>query len=159
MYREAVEDDVQALSDLFWDTISSDPSYISHGELQMGIAEREGVLAGDGKTKWQRYIAEKMSSPTSRVFVAEADGSVRGFVVAEIASDGDRPFGVICDLVVRRGLRGEGLGSALLDTGRRWLSDRGIDAVYLESGIGNHHAHAFFERHGFRMVSHVFRLG
>jgi len=159
MCRVAGKNDVQALSDLFWDTVSSDPSYISHGELQMGIAKREGVLAEDGKRKWQRYIAEKISAETSRVFVAETEGAIRGFVVAEIASDGDRPFGVICDLVVRRDLRGEGLGSTLLDTGRRWLSECGIDAIYLESGIGNHHAHAFFERHGFRMVSHVFRLG
>lgn len=159
MFREAVKDDIQALSDLFWDTLLSNPAYISHGEMQMGVAEKEGVPAGDGKEKWQRYIAEKISSPVSGVFVDETDGLVRGFVVAEIASDGDRPFGVICDLVVRRGLRGEGFGSALLDVGRRWLSDRGIDAVYLESGIENHNAHAFFEHHGFRMVSHVFRLG
>ena len=34
-----------------------------------------------------------------------------------------------------------------------------VDAVYLESGVGNHNAHAFFEHHGFSMVSHVFRLG
>ncbi len=159
MCREAVQDDVQALSDLFWDTVSSDPSYISHGELQMGVACGQGVLADDGKRKWQRYIAEKISAPTSRVFVAEADGAIRGFVVAEVASDGDRPFGVICDLIVRRDLRGEGLGGVLLGRGREWLAGRGVDAVYLESGVGNHNAHAFFEHHGFSMVSHVFRLG
>lgn len=159
MCREAVNDDVQALSDLFWDTVSSDISYVSHGELQMGIAEREGVLAADGKRKWQRYIVDKISAPTSRVFVAEDDGAVRGFVVVEIASDGDLPFGVICDLIVRRDMRGAGLGGILLDVGRRWLCDRGVASVYLESGVGNHNAHAFFERHGFRMVSHVFRLG
>ena len=138
MCREAVQDDVQALSDLFWDTVSSDPSYISHGELQMGVACGQGVLADDGKRKWQRYIAEKISAPTSRVFVAEADGAIRGF---------------------RRDLRGEGLGGVLLGRGREWLAGRGVDAVYLESGVGNHNAHAFFEHHGFSMVSHVFRLG
>jgi len=159
MCRKAVEDDVQALSDLFWDTVSAAPFYISHGEMQMGVAVEEGVLAVDGKVKWQRYIAGKISASDSNVLVSEADGVIMGFVVVETATDGDRPFGVICDLVVRRESRGEGLGSVLLDAGRRWLSDRGVDAVYLESGIGNHNAHAFFEHHGFRMVSHVFRLG
>ena len=157
MCRQAKQEDVKRLASLFWDTVSADPSYISHGELQMGIAEKEGVLAPDGKRKWERYISEKISARTSRVFVAESENTIQGFVVSEIASDGDRPFGVICDLLVRSDARGGGLGKTLLNAGREWLAGQGVDSIYLESGVGNHNAHAFFEHHGFCMVSHVFK--
>ena len=130
------------MTQLFWDTLSANPSYISHG----------------GPDKWQRYISGKITGKASRVYLYEEKNELKGFTVVEITEDGDKPFGIICDLLVEPGQRKKGIGKNLLSRSIEWLETQGISDFYLESGIQNHNAHAFFERLGFRMVSHVFRL-
>lgn len=158
--KKATDSDIPALADLFWENLTAQPAYISHGELQMGIASGPGRIAADGKEKWKNYIYKKINTSSAFVQICrdESGGPIQGFIVAEIDSDGDKPFGVICDVVVRKEMRGEGLGKELLQTGIRWLREQKAHAVYLESGVENHEAHHFFERQGFVPVSHVFRL-
>lgn len=38
------------------------------------------------------------------------------------------------------------------------LKAKGIDSIYLESGINNHQAHSFFEKFGFKHISNIFRM-
>jgi GNAT superfamily N-acetyltransferase len=155
--RVATPADIDRLAGIFWDNLLVHPGYVSHGEIQMGVATGDGSPAPGGQEKWRRYIAAKIAGPLFRVLVHEQEGEIDGFIVLEVGEDGDAPFGVICDLLVLPGARGSGTGSALLADGFAWLRSRGVSAFYLESGIHNHHAHAFFQRHGFRTVSHVFR--
>lgn len=154
----AEPNDIRELSDLFWETVSADPSYISHGELQMGVASGSGRLAPDGREKWEGYISAKIAGPRSAVLLCRENGRLDGFAVVEISEDGDRPYGTLCDLLVRRGARVHGLGGRLLEAALGWLRDNGAGSVFLESGVENHSAHAYFEKKGFEMVSHVFRL-
>jgi GNAT superfamily N-acetyltransferase len=157
MYRDANTGDSDRLARLFWENLLSQPGYVSHGEMQMGVADAPRRPAADGLDKWTRYVREKIEGRRGHVIVREREGEIDGFVVVEVAEDGDRPFGVICDLLVRPDRRGEGTGAALLEAGMDWLRGQGVNAFYLESGIENHAAHDFFERHGFRAVSRVFR--
>lgn len=165
MIRTASADDLMTLKDMFWSHISAHREYISHGELQMGVADMkvaggktEAGPSPDGERYWMKYISGKFSSPDAEIFVAEEDGKITGFCVTEITEDGAKPFGVICDVLVDESSRGAGTGSRLLETALEWLRGRGIGDVYLESGKNNTAAHEFFMHRGFVHVSDIFRL-
>jgi ribosomal protein S18 acetylase RimI-like enzyme len=154
------EADIQSLSDIFWNNLKSQPQYISHGEIQMGVAKAPNVTADDGLEMWEKYIKEKIVSDDSSVFVCKGDNDeIKGFTVVSIEEDGADPYGVICDILVLPTARHQGVGQALLDEGINWLSSRGVRDFYLESGKENHPAHKFFEKRGFEIVSHIYRKG
>jgi ribosomal protein S18 acetylase RimI-like enzyme len=155
--RKATGEDIEQLAGIFWSELAANPGYISHGELQAGIAAAPALPAAGGLEKWKQYIARAIAGPRRGVLLHEQGGEIAGFVVLEVAVDGDKPFGTVCDLVVRPAWRERGIGTALLAAGMAWLGEQGVDAFYLESGIHNPRAHAFFEHHGFRIVSHVFK--
>lgn len=157
-FREAVPADVTRLADLFWASLNAHPAYISHSEIQTGIALDSGIPAPNGRTKWERYILGKITHSRSRVWIAEQGETLAGFVVQSFNTDYERTFGVIDDLLVAASLRGSGLGGDLLEAGIAWLREQGACDIYLESGVDNHAAHAFFERHQFRCISHMFKL-
>lgn len=159
--------DAPALADIFMGHISAHTEYISHGEIQMGVGQgiiRNGVLevrpAPDGREKWMKYILLHIQDDSfAQVWKAVADdGSIAGFVVADIEDDGDAPFGMVCDVLVKPDYRQHGAGAALLQTAIDWLHGRGIQDIYLESGKDNHAAHLFFKRRGFVHVSEIYKL-
>lgn len=159
--------DAPALADLFLSHIAAHTEYISHGEIQMGVGVgviRDGVLeaqpAPDAREKWMRYIlAHIEENSLAHVWkVVEPDGALMGFCVADIEADGDTPFGMVCDVLVREDYRGHGAGEALLRTAIAWLRSRGVKDIYLESGKNNHAAHRFFEKRGFSHVSEIYKL-
>lgn len=157
-YRKATEADSAELALLFWGHIACNREYISHGELQMGVASRiYGELEPDGKSKWTEYVLNQIRGDQSMVIVAEYETVIVGFVVLEIMEDGDKPFGVINDLLVREDLRGCGIGVTLLDKGLEWFEYRSIEDYYLESGKDNEFAHIFFINRGFRVLSYTFK--
>lgn len=159
--------DAQALADIFMGHIQAHTEYISHGEIQMGVGEgviKDGVLvarpAADGREKWMKYINQHIQDDSfAEVWKAVSeDGSIVGFCVADIEDDGDAPFGMVCDVLVKEDYRGHGAGEALLNTAIAWLRSRGIKDIYLESGKNNHAAHSFFKKRGFTHVSEIFKL-
>ena len=88
----------------------------------------------------------------------EQEGALVGFVLFGITDDGDAPFGVIFDLGVEPACRGQRVGQQLMERALAFFREQSVRDCYLESGINNHSAHEFFEHHGFRAVSSVFRL-
>ena len=159
--------DAPALADLFFSHLAAHPEYISHGEIQMGVGEgsvQDGRLivrtAPDAREKWMEYIRLHLENETiARVWKALSDeGDIVGFVVADIEEDGDAPFGMVCDVLVKEDYRGHGTGDALLQTAIGWLHERGVCGIYLESGKDNHAAHRFFEKRGFTHISEIYKL-
>ncbi len=165
MVQEVVKDELEQLADIFWSHINKHREYISHGEMQMGVAdmliengEPVGVPSADGRERWMKYINEKFDSPDAAVFKTCDGDVISGFCVAEITDDGADPFGMVCDVLVKEEYRGSGLGGELLAAAIAWLKGRGIKSVYLESGLRNASAHAFFEKRGFVHISEIYRL-
>lgn len=159
--------DSQLLCDMFFNHISVHPEYISHGEIQMGVGEGRCVdgrfvtsVAADAHHRWLEYIDRHLSDNDSGIVykAVDADGGLAGFCVAEISNDGDKRFGVLCDILVSGALRGRGVGSALLQAARDWFSAKGISDIYLESGLNNHEAHEYFIGKGFMKVSEIYKL-
>ena len=136
--------------------IGADPAYISHGEIQ-------GALSLDGKT-WapdleRRFLEELGDFEDTRGIAIMRDASGAILAAANVTWSfevAEAPFATLQDMAVEPALRSSGIGAKLLafveDEARR----RGAKWLFLESGKDNHRAHAFFERHGFGEVSHVF---
>lgn len=165
--KRAEMEDAQILCDIFFEHIDKHPEYISHGEIQMGVGEgeiRNGRLvtrpAADGRTFWLKYICGNLAdSEGAAVFKAVSEtGETAGFCVTEIMEDGAEPFGMICDVLVRESCREKGLGTELLESAKKWLRDKGIRDIYLESGLENHAAHEYFMKRGFVKVSEIYKL-
>lgn len=161
MWEKADNTNIDELSDIFWDNILDNPIYISHGEIQMGVATDVGVPADNGKEKWKQYIVEKINNYSqlpATVLVYKKNGVINAFCILEISKDGAEPFGVICDMLVKKEMRGKGFGKQMLANAMEWFDKMGVKDIYLESGVDNHSAHDFFNNYGFSQVSHIFRL-
>lgn len=111
MWKNASVKDINELTEIFWDSIVSNQHYISHGEMQMGVAAEPGRLKADGKEKWRKYITPKLDNEKtqlpSRILVYKDNGTIQAFCVLKLEEDGDKPFGVICDMLVKEDLRGK----------------------------------------------------
>jgi ribosomal protein S18 acetylase RimI-like enzyme len=136
--------------------ISLDPAYISHGEIQTG-------LSLDGKT-WianleARFLAEATAGQDGRSLAVARDA--KGAIVAAAAvswsfeTQGAR-FATLQDLAVEPPLRSKGLGAEMVAVVEREVRARKAAWLFLESGKDNRRAHEFFERAGFKEISHVF---
>lgn len=163
---KALPADAPALADIFMGHISAHNEYISHGEMQMGVGQGvfiDGKLqarpAPDGREKWMKYIhAHIEEESVAQVWKAEDEGRIVGFCVADIEEDGDVPYGMVCDVLVKEDYRGHGTGAALLQTAIDWLRAKGVKDIYLESGVNNGAAHKFFEKRGFVHISEIYKL-
>ncbi|MDO4735707.1 MAG: GNAT family N-acetyltransferase [Bacteroidia bacterium] len=181
MWCKADYTDVSELVELFWENISNAPEYISHGEIQMGMAKGPGELEDQETAKevWTDYILSKIDRQTVEydaenfdpdnlpaavlLYTSTTEQSpdqeqILAFAVLELSEDGASPFGVICDMLVHPSKRGTGLGAQLLEKSKEWFMSMGIDEIYLESGLNNHSAHEFFEKKGFKPISYIFKL-
>ena len=153
------QQDKERLCDLFATPIELHKKYISHGEIQMGIATDPKTLAPNFKEVWLQYLERQYTDPQTsiRLYETDEEGTLAGFIIFGTRDDGAAPYGVIYDLGVLPELRKKGTGSLLVRTALDALREQGVEACYLESGVNNHSAHHFFEQFGFRQVSCVFR--
>lgn len=158
MIRKYDLEDRQRLCDFFAFIIEGHKEYISHGELQMGVATDAGVLAPDYKEKWLLYLDRQASIADNTILLSEEDGQLAGFIIFGVVRDGNVPYGVVFDLSVSPELRGKRIGVTLLQKATESFRQRGISDCYLESGVNNHSAHDFFRHYGFSQVSDIFRM-
>lgn len=86
----------------------------------------------------------------------DASGARVGAAIVEWHADAPAPYAVIADVVVEPTARDAGVGAALVSFVLAEAKARGLGWAFLESGETNHHAHEFFERQGFGVVSKVF---
>lgn len=146
------------LCEFFSRIIESHKAYISHGELQMGIALDSNELAPNYKEMWLRYLDRQVEDPNNTLLLYLEGEDIIGFVLFGITNDGAFPYGIIFDLSVDPAYRGKHIGQQLLERATESFKAKGIKDCYLESGVNNHSAHQFFEHHGFKQVSDIFRL-
>jgi N-acetylglutamate synthase-like GNAT family acetyltransferase len=71
------------------------------------------------------------------------------------ALDEEARFATLEDIAVSPDARSTGIGARMFDMIEQEATRRHAKWLFLESGLQNHRAHAFFEHHGFRTVSKV----
>ena len=85
-----------------------------------------------------------------RLFVAEIDGSVVGFVEPQVYEAVYFALLVnILGLAVREKHRGMGIGKALMNAAENWAREIGATGVRLNSGATRTNAHAFYRQIGY----------
>jgi ribosomal protein S18 acetylase RimI-like enzyme len=139
-------------------------SYISHSELMGYRAIRPGLWSKDILSVLRADIEKRMSDPLSQfpkekdwlgAIEAREDEQLIAFALITISRAASVPFGIIEDLVIDTAHRGKGRGEQAM----RWMVEQfknaGIHRVFLESGVENESAHAFFKRFGFKQISMV----
>ena len=101
----------------------------------------------------ERHILETLRSRSARVFVAEADGRVIGYILGEIHAR--RPiypvgtYGFIADISVTESHRRSGVGRALVETMLAWFTREKATAVELFVADANPTSMAFWRAMGF----------
>ena len=104
------------------------------------------------------YISEILTTcakSSGRIFLAEADGAVVGFIciltkVPPSADDRTEPHAYISDLVVRASHRGRGIGRALMLRAESFAREAGAKELRVGVLVRNEASHAFYRAGGFR---------
>jgi GNAT superfamily N-acetyltransferase len=103
-------------------------------------------------------LAGLIACETCYLAVAERDGEVIGFVEASIrggadATDVNRPWCGVHNLMVKPGRRRAGVGKRLMEAAGAWAQTQGLSDVRLNVFEFNEGAREFYARLGYRTVS------
>jgi GNAT superfamily N-acetyltransferase len=102
-----------------------------------------------------------LSDERQTILVAELDGRLAGmacFIILPNLSHIGRPYAMIEDRVVDAGLRGRGIGDALMQRAIEMAREAGCYKLSLTSNMTRTDAHRFYERLGFKATHVGYRL-
>jgi GNAT superfamily N-acetyltransferase len=135
------------------------------GEEEQLVQMYEWLFASPGSTpsgwdpaKARPRLSEAIASPRSTILVAEDAGALVAFCTAYLELNSVR-FGQRCwveDLAVDPQRRSQGIGVSLLGAAKAWARSAGASHLELDSGLGRHDAHRFYEREGGTRQSYTF---
>jgi GNAT superfamily N-acetyltransferase len=147
----------RAIVELFMRQLS--PHYISHSELQeqraIALGEWRPDLPDVLRAQVRHALTQSPATATSLIATAQANDTLAGiaFVSIDEAKLASRHFAILDDLIVDAQYQGSGLGRQMFNWVCAELRLRGIERLFLESGIGNEGAHRFFKARGCIPVS------
>lgn len=105
-------------------------------------------------------VDEILKRNDTKIFVAELNGKLVGlitfYVLPNIRHGSHR--GHIEDIVVSKNMRGEGIGSKLFDSVKKYCRDNNIKVIKLDSGRELIDAHKFYEKNGGKYTEKMFRF-
>jgi GNAT superfamily N-acetyltransferase len=134
-----------------------DTAYISHSEIHWGLSKDGLQWSEDADRQLRDYLAWVRAEPSAEIATATAsDGALAGVAVVTWSTAMPGRFATIEDVVVEPAARGSGVGARLVAFVEAEAKARGCRWLFLESGVRNTRAHAFFEREGFAPTSHTF---
>lgn len=126
------------------------------------IAIAEITAEGLGYDCTPEMIAQNIASLDSshaRLFVAEVDGEVVGFVEPQVYEAVYFPPLVnILGLAVWKSHCGMGIGKALMEAAENWAKEIGAKGVRLNSGADRTNAHAFYRNIGYEAKKQQIRF-
>lgn len=114
------------------------------------LAPHDGAEQG-----YASFLGSMLDKDDARVFVAEKDGVVSGYVFCALEplswKELRGPAGFIHDILVVEEARCQGIATKLLEAALAWLRDAGAPRVVLGTASANRTAQKFFTRRfGFR---------
>jgi ribosomal protein S18 acetylase RimI-like enzyme len=118
-------------------------------------------FAPNVKREVERHLVATIRSHGARIFVAEAQGRVVGYILGEVHIR--KPiyppgtYGFISDISVTAEWRKQGVGRALVEALMGWLKRSGVTAVELFVAEANPISQEFWERVGFKQYLRLLR--
>lgn len=116
--------------------------------------ERRFLQVEHPEAAYGEFLVSQAANPNSCVRVAEHDGTVVGYVFADVEPTNwmqlRGPCGVVQDLYVDDSARRLGAGRALLAAAIAWVRSKGRSQVVLLTKTRNEHAQRLFTQVGFR---------
>jgi GNAT superfamily N-acetyltransferase len=110
--------------------------------------------AGDIEGGYQWFLGTQLKEPDVVIYVAVQSGGVVGYTYAGLEplswKELRGPAGFIHDVVVDEPVRGQGVGTLLVEAAASWLEEHGAPRVMLWTAERNPTAQRLFERVGFR---------
>jgi len=99
-----------------------------------------------------RRLSRLLVTDTTLAFVA--DEPVTGFALLTLRSNVwyDGPVALLDELYVVPALRGQGIGTGLLESCSALVRSRGVELMEINVDGEDHDARRFYERHGFSCV-------
>jgi len=110
--------------------------------IDQNIERRFGTIAGhDWQWRKGRHIDEDVEVPGAAVLVAEDEqGQIVGYITTRIEREAG--VGHIPNMAVRSGLRGQGIGRALIDRAFEMFREAGLELARIETldqnSVGQH---------------------
>lgn len=141
MIRPAQEKDLDAIAALWMELVQY------HRELDTDMP----VAARDGAERYAERIRHALDSTHLKVYVAEVDDQVIGYVLGMIIDLLPETFreeraGMVADICVRQAYRSQGIGSALMDALKAWFVLRGVDHYEWYVAASNQSGIVFWEK-------------
>ncbi len=107
-------------------------------------------LGYECKPELVKYRLENLDSNREKVFVAETDGKIVGFIHAEMYNAlYFKSMVNLQGLAVANEYRHKGYGRALLGEVEAWAKSKDIDLIRVNSGFSRKEAHAFYRNLGY----------
>ena len=100
----------------------------------------------------RRYVRRLVESDDCVAWVAEQDGAIAGFTIADFGSDAGERFAYIQTIEVLPEMRGRGAGNELLRRVEDSAREKGAGAVWLHVESVNAGAIRLYESHGYSCV-------
>jgi ribosomal protein S18 acetylase RimI-like enzyme len=110
---------------------------------------------------YDRAFAGIMADSRQTLFVAERDGVIVGSLVLVIVPNlgrHGRPYAILENIVTDAAHRSSGVGEAMMRHALALAEQAGCYKVALTSRLHRTDAHRFYERLGFHVGSHGFRI-
>ncbi|MDH6253885.1 ribosomal protein S18 acetylase RimI-like enzyme [Chryseobacterium sp. H1D6B] len=138
-------------------------SYISHGEIISGRADNPKTWSSNLESiltaQFNADFGDENNSTKLKILIAEnQEGNIIGMLVFHVIYSGFKNYAVLEDMLLDNAVRGQALGSRLLEQAVEEAKSWNINFILLESGIDNQGAHHFFEKYGFKKVSENYIL-
>jgi ribosomal protein S18 acetylase RimI-like enzyme len=114
------------------------------GAVKLWDAMEVGVQVGRSDTPEE--IQKKLQRDPDLFLVAELNGQIVGTIIG--GYDGRR--GMVYHLAVQAGVRGQGIGTLLLDRVEKRLQEKGCKKCYLLITADNENAAQFYEQRDWR---------
>jgi RimJ/RimL family protein N-acetyltransferase len=121
-------------------------------ELFAAVAEERTGIATEPPVDVEERTVQFAATSASSI-VAEADGQIVGMIHTDVSRHGFGEFGML----VERGWRGRGVGSALIQATIEWARDHGLHKLCLEVFARNAAAIALYRTCGFVEEGHRVR--
>ena len=151
--RRASLDDLDNIESLWWEMM----------EFHVSL-DNYFTLKPEAGIHHEKYMTGLIKDEETRVFVADGDGQLLGYIVAGVS---DYPpiyllknHGHIGAISVTASARRLGIGTKLLDAALDWFRTQGLQRVECGVAVENPVSRAFWEEMGFRgfMANYVLDL-